>query len=210
MRVISVFPLVLLLFHLARYAALTPDAEALLELKKSLNVTTELQTWTAAAADPSPCHWEGINCTQGSLEHIESITLAGLKTTVGAVLSPSIGRLRFLRSIDLSFSGISGTIPVEIGNLRRLRKLDLSANKLVGTIPKEFGRLMRLTEVRLGTNKLEGEIPVELAACPNLEVIDVRVNGLNGSIPEELYRNRKIKEVTLYENNFTGDIGQGT
>lgn len=143
-RIVKVL-LALLLLELA--AGLTPDGVALLELKRSLNVSlTELQTWNVA--DSSPCRWEGITCSNSS-KFVEIISLAGLKSTVNASLSPSVGRLSLLTSLDISFSGLLGTIPAELGNLKKLKKLDLSGNNLVGTIPRELGLLLELTEVRL-------------------------------------------------------------
>src|SRR6056300_952118 len=44
-----------------------------------------------------------------------------------------------VKSLDLTYEGLTGEIPKEIGNLTNLQRLFLSYNELTGEIPKEIG-----------------------------------------------------------------------
>nr|CAB3502441.1 unnamed protein product [Digitaria exilis] len=58
----STMLLVTLLLCSSPAMALTPDGEALLELKLAFNATTQrLTSWRPS--DPNPCAWEGISCS---------------------------------------------------------------------------------------------------------------------------------------------------
>jgi hypothetical protein len=65
-------------------------------------------------------------------------------------------------SLDLSRSGLTGSIPSEIGNLTNLTHLDLESNQLTGSIPPEIGNLTNLIWLRLDDNQLSGIIPDEI------------------------------------------------
>ena len=58
----------------------------------------------------------------------------------------------FVVGLDLTGVGdISGyTIPNEIGILTNLQKLDLSSTGLIGSIPTDVGLLTKLTELVMG------------------------------------------------------------
>ena len=64
--------------------------------------------------------------------------------------------------LDLSGSGLTGSIPPEIGNLTNLTELDLDENQLTGSIPSEIGNLTNLESMYLSNNQLTGEIPIEI------------------------------------------------
>ena len=61
--------------------------------------------------------------------------------------------------LDLSFIGLTDSIPSEIGNLTNLTTLWLSSNELTGSIPAEIGNLTNLVTLTLFDNQLTGEIP---------------------------------------------------
>jgi hypothetical protein len=62
-------------------------------------------------------------------------------------------------NLNLSNSGLTGSIPPEIGCLSNLQKLELQNNQLTGSIPSEIGNLTNLTRLWLYDNELTGEIP---------------------------------------------------
>ena len=49
-----------------------------------------------------------------------------------------------LEILDLTYSGIAGTLPSEIGALTKLRELYLAGNLLIGDIPSELTMLSLL------------------------------------------------------------------
>ena len=75
--------------------------------------------------------------------------------------------------LDLSNSGLTGSIPSEIGNLINLTYLDFDSNQLTGEIPPEIGNLTNLYGLSLRYNQLTGIIPDEICnqgdSSPGLE-----------------------------------------
>lgn len=189
-----------------QFEALTPDGVALLEFKQGLNATDGvdllLPTWNAS--DVSPCRWEGIQCT--STGFVDSISLKDLK---GGVISHSLGRLEFLRMLDLESGLLQGGIPPELANCSRLETLNLMDNLLTGPIPAEFGSLPVFANLLLSRNMVVGEIPPALAALPNLSIFNVSANNLTGRVPLVLYKNVNLRLLNVGENNLTGNITTG-
>lgn len=62
-----------------------------------------------------------------------------------------MGLLTKLRTLDITFNDMSGTLPTDIGSMSRLESLWLSENSLSGQIPSEIGTLATL-KVRLFDN----------------------------------------------------------
>ncbi|WOK99375.1 LRR receptor-like serine/threonine-protein kinase FEI 1 [Canna indica] len=112
--------------------ALTPDGEALLELKLGFNDSKQLlRSWRPT--DANPCSsWIGVSCHLADLT-VRSIDLPYMQ--LGGIISPSIGRLRRLQRLDLSSNLLRGAIPPSIGHLTQLRFLNLSTNFFSGEIP---------------------------------------------------------------------------
>ncbi|XP_021834161.1 receptor-like protein 12 [Prunus avium] len=71
--------------------------------------------------------------------------------------------LRLVKRIDLSSNRLTGEIPSqitpEIGNLESLDSLDLSRNQIDGRIPTSLARIDRLSFLDLSYNNLSGKIP---------------------------------------------------
>ncbi|KAK6249918.1 hypothetical protein SCA6_003923 [Theobroma cacao] len=135
--------------------ALTQDGLTLLEIKSTLNDSKNfLGNWLAS--DESPCSWTGISCYPND-QRVRSINLPYMQ--LGGTISPSIGKLDGLQRLALHQNSLHGLIPNEITNCTELRALDLSSNSLKGAIPSSIGRLTRLHYLNLSTNFFSGEIP---------------------------------------------------
>lgn len=59
--------------------------------------------------------------------------------------------------LNLSGSGLSGSLSHEFGRFTSLETLDLSSNSLTGPIPSELGQLQNLRMLLLHTNSLSEE-----------------------------------------------------
>ena len=70
--------------------------------------------------------------------------------------------------LDLSNSGLTGSIPPEIDNLTNLTYLRLDDNQLTGSIPSEIGNLTNLYYLNLFGNQLRGVIPESICELTNL------------------------------------------
>ncbi|GER26880.1 leucine-rich repeat protein kinase family protein [Striga asiatica] len=108
-------------------------------------------------------------------------------------LSPKIGILKTLNTLQLQGNGITGKIPEELGNLTSLTMLDLENNHLTGDIPSSLGNLKSLTFLILNQNNLSGPIPESLSSLSSLVNLQLASNNLNGTIPEQLFQISKYK-----------------
>ncbi|XP_008810950.2 LRR receptor-like serine/threonine-protein kinase FEI 1 isoform X2 [Phoenix dactylifera] len=161
-------------------SALTPDGEALLELKAAFNDTKRiLRSWRRA--DPNPCGWTGITCHFPDLR-VRSINLPYMQ--LGGIISPSIGKLQRLQRLALHQNSLHGPIPAEIRNCTELRALYLRANYLQGSIPPEIGELTHLSIMDLSSNLLRGTIPPSIGRLTHLRFLNLSTNFFSGEIPD--------------------------
>ena len=104
--------------------------------------------------------------------------------------------------LDLSFKGLTGSLPSEIGNLVNLKHFDCSDNQLTA-LPSEIGNLVNLTHFYCSDNQLTA-LPSEIGNLVNLEYFDCSYNQLT-ELPSEIgnlvnleefdYRNNPLREV---------------
>ncbi|KAL0431922.1 UNVERIFIED_CONTAM: putative LRR receptor-like serine/threonine-protein kinase, partial [Sesamum radiatum] len=166
--------------------------DALYAFKNSLNASSnQLRDWNPDHVNP--CTWSKIACD--GEKHVTSVILPNMGFS--GTLSPRIGILKMLTTLELQGNGITGNIPEELGNLTSLTMLDLGNNHLTGEIPSSLGNLKRLTFLILSQNNLSGSIPESLSSLSNLTDIQLASNSLSGKIPEQLFR--------VYKYNFTGN-----
>ncbi|XP_020591901.1 receptor like protein 30-like [Phalaenopsis equestris] len=167
------------------------------------------------------------------LRHMQYLCLSNIHFNQTRI-PHSIGSLTKLSHLDLSYSGFVGEIPPHIGNLTKLRYLDLSYNSLVAYNLLWMSHLFSLQHIDMSkvnltfaTNWLH-EISVlpalstlYLSSCnlqtlPNLlpfsnfsstiERFALVYNHLNGILPNWLGQLKRLKELYLDLNYFTGPI----
>ncbi|CDP18523.1 unnamed protein product [Coffea canephora] len=133
---------------------------------------------------------------------------------------------KILSDLNLSFTGISDTIPPWIFN-SSLGYIDFSHNQLHGKSSNISENLISnylfsggishaLYEVKnenqvlwyldLGENSLSGEIPDCWMNYPHLERIDLNSNNFTGSIPRSLFLLEDLDYLGLGNNSLTGPI----
>ncbi|KAJ8770237.1 hypothetical protein K2173_011773 [Erythroxylum novogranatense] len=173
------------------------------------------------------CNWHGITCSRRH-QRVTSLNIAE-KNLAGAI-SPYIGNLSFLRTLELSNNSFTGEIPQEVGNLLRLRYLgleinnlggdipinlshctklqviDFSYNKLVRKIPEDIGSLVELKYVGIRQNNLTGKLLSSLGNLTLLNVLDAAYNNLVGEIPVEIGKLSSLKHFQIGVNNISGTI----
>uniref|UniRef100_J3MXK5 non-specific serine/threonine protein kinase n=1 Tax=Oryza brachyantha TaxID=4533 RepID=J3MXK5_ORYBR len=159
-----------------------------------------LADWNESNADV--CGFTGVACDRRR-QHVVSLKLTNM--SIGAI-PPALGRLSYLRYLDLSDNHISGAIPPFVGNLTQLRDLSMSANQLSDAIPASFGNLTSLVNLDLSGNFLRGEIPAELSNIRDLADLNLSQNQLVGAIPPSLGNLTQLKGLDLSNNNLTGRI----
>lgn len=206
------------------------DREALLSLKSQLGFEPPnlLSTWDNANTTnaSSPCNWAGVVCNNASDQRVIALDLSALRLT--GSISPHIGNLSYLQSLqlqdnrftgilpqqlcnlsrlrllNLSSNGIEGALPPNMSNLRRLQVLDLMANEITSTLPEELGLLTNLQVLKLGRNHLFGEIPPTIGNLSSLTHLNLGTNSLHGNVPSDLGRLHSLKVLDITINNLTG------
>uniref|UniRef100_A0A6M2EEP0 non-specific serine/threonine protein kinase n=1 Tax=Populus davidiana TaxID=266767 RepID=A0A6M2EEP0_9ROSI len=179
------------------------DGATLLEIKKSFrDVDNVLYDWTDSPSSDY-CVWRGVICDNVTYNVI-ALNLSGLN--LEGEISPAIGNLKDLTSVDLKGNRLSGQIPDEIGDCSSLQDLDLSFNEINGDIPFSISKLKQLELLVLKNNQLIGPIPLTLSQIPNLKVLDLAQNRLSGEIPRLLYWNEVLQYLGLRGNNLVGTL----
>nr|XP_016513934.1 PREDICTED: LRR receptor-like serine/threonine-protein kinase ERECTA [Nicotiana tabacum] len=199
----SEFLLVGFLLFLSFGPVVSDDGSTLLEIKKSFrDVENVLYDWTDSPSSDY-CAWRGVTCDNVTF-NIVSLNFSSLN--LDGELSPAIGQLKGLISIDLRGNRLTGQIPDEIGDCSALKNLDLSFNELYGDIPFSISKLKQLEYLILKNNQLIGPIPSTLSQIPNLKVLDLAQNKLSGEIPRLIYWNEVLQYLGLRGNNLGGSL----
>lgn len=194
---------VLLLVMLPFTTSLADEGKALMSIKASFsNVVNVLLDWDVDQNDDL-CSWRGVLCDNISTT-VVALNLSNLN--LGGEISPAIGDLRNLQSIDLQGNKLTGQIPDEIGSCVSLILLDLSDNMLYGDIPFSISKLKQLELLNLKNNQITGPVPSTLTQIPNLKTLDLAQNQLTGEIPRLIYWNEVLQYLGLRGNSLTGTL----
>ncbi|KAM3412693.1 hypothetical protein ACQJBY_004057 [Aegilops geniculata] len=212
--------------HCSTVPGNSTDMLSLLDFKRSItnDPRQALSSWNASIPH---CKWEGVNC---SLTHPGRVTMLILsERELSGRISPSLGNLTFLETLDLSTNSftselpplghlhrvqqlllsnnsLQGIIPATLANCSNLKSLDLSGNSLIGEIPLNIGLLSNLSDLQLAENNLTGTIPPSLKNISQLEVINLADNQLMGSIPNEIGQFPNLAVLLLGGNILSGSI----
>ncbi|KAI9106752.1 hypothetical protein K1719_022280 [Acacia pycnantha] len=179
------------------------DGATLLEIKKSFrDVDNVLCDWTDSPSSDY-CVWRGVTCDNVTF-NVVALNLSSLN--LDGEISPAIGGLKSLLSIDFRGNRLSGQIPDEIGDCSSLNSLDLSFNEIRGDIPFSISKLKQLENLILKNNQLIGPIPSTLSQIPNLKILDLAQNNLSGEIPRLIYWNEVLQYLGLRGNNLGGSL----
>ncbi|VVB04752.1 unnamed protein product [Arabis nemorensis] len=178
------------------------ERQALLEFKSQVSQgkRSVLSSWNHSFP---LCNWEGVTCGRKD-KRVTHLELGRLQ--LGGVISPSIGNLSFLVTLDLYENFFEGTIPQEVGNLFRLEYLDLGVNSLEGPIPTGLYNCSRLLNLRLDSNHFGGSVPSELGSLTNLVQLNLYGNNLKGKLPASLGNLTSLQQLAFSHNNLQGQI----
>ncbi|XBI40471.1 hypothetical protein VPH35_125058 [Triticum aestivum] len=181
------------------------DEAALLAFKAQLGHGGSLASWNTSGGF---CRWEGVACNHRRPARVVALILN--KRGLTGALSPAIGNLTFLRTLNLRDNSLHGRIPTSLGRLRHLKRLILDDNSFSGTFPPNLSSCASITEMRLSSNKLSGLIPAELGyKLTFLSVMSLRKNKFTGPIPASLANLSYLQTLDLSFNQLTGSIPSG-
>ncbi|KAH7662098.1 Non-specific serine/threonine protein kinase protein [Dioscorea alata] len=136
-------------------------------------------------------------------------------TNFSGSLPNSLRILKSLTSLNLAYCNFSGPIPLSIWNLSQLTDLDLSYNHFSGKLPPMpasskistlFLSYNNFTGWISNGNSLTGSIPVSLFTLPMLEELSLSNNNLSGELQEFTNGSSTLQFVDLGGNNLQGKI----
>ncbi|CAL5429437.1 unnamed protein product [Camellia sinensis] len=149
------------------------------------------------------CNWQGVSCGRQH-QRVTSLNLSSL--ALMGFVSPHIGNLTFLRTIDLGNNSFNGEIPPEIGRLFRLQYLFLNNNSFKGEFPASLTRCSDLRIIYVINNNLGGKIPADLGSLSKLFYLNFAINNLTGTIPQSIGNLSSLRALSLTRNNLDGSI----
>eukprot|EP01084_Bolivina_argentea_P306059 528799_1 len=119
----------------------------------------------------------------------------------------SINVVSSVKLADLTFNGLTGTIPQSIGNMINLQYLGIINCSLSGTLPISICNLKNLNEIHMWNNTdLSGPIPNCIGEMTSLTLIDFSTLSLDSTIPKSICKLRNLKSIQIDGNNLTGSI----
>ncbi|KAF8082707.1 hypothetical protein N665_0809s0009 [Sinapis alba] len=178
------------------------DKQALLKFKSQISEEKKvlLSSWNNSFP---LCKWTGVTCGRKH-KRVTGLDLGEFQ--LGGVISPFIGNLSFLISLNFSDNSFGGTIPQELGNLFRLQYLDMNNNFLGGEIPASLFNCSKLSYLSLYSNYIGQSLPSELGSLRKLVFLDLGMNNLKGYLPVSLGNLTSLRELSFQENNLEGEI----
>ncbi|XP_020677529.1 receptor-like protein 7 isoform X1 [Dendrobium catenatum] len=205
------------------------ESTSLLQLKQGFSYFL-FNTWIPGT---NCCNWEGVTCDEWSRVISLDLSNQGLDGTINPSLFnltslrtlnfatnsffgnsiPDSGwdRLGNLSSLDLSYCGFVGKVPVGIAHLKKLTVINLSSNyiplnnSLSFTIKPTLLQNMRsLKELYLDNVDLSTYWSEWSGAFVNstmiLEVLSMRGSSLFGGFPKPIFQLRNLKQLDISEN----------
>ena len=180
---------------------ISPEAEALIEFRRSVeDPLSALAGWDTAYPS-APCSWRGVICSKD----LRVVALRLPHIRLAGPISSRLGDLSELRELSLRSNSFNGSIPPSFSRLLRLRAVFLQNNALSGPLPPGF--LSNLTELQilnLAGNSFSGNLPSSLP--PNLRYLDLSSNGFSGEVPVDLSLSPSLQLINLSSNNFQGTV----
>ncbi|KAM7515047.1 hypothetical protein LguiA_004630 [Lonicera macranthoides] len=125
---------------------------------------------------------------------------------LAGTVTPVIGNLSSLTSLDISYNNFSGSVPEELSHLHHLQYLLLFNNSFTGAIPASLGNITKLETLNLRSNQLTGSVPAAIFNISSLRGIDLTDNNLYGSLPADICSHYfpKLERIFLSLNRFEG------
>lgn len=146
--------------------------------------------------------WAGVTASAEGRVTGLSLRRFGLEGTI----APELGKLPYLRILDLEKNGNLGPLPPELGGLRNLETLLLEDVRVWGAIPPELGDLQSLRTLRLVNTSVSGGIPPELGNLSSLTSLTLSTNPMRGGLPPELGRLSSLDTLRIIANGIGGPI----
>ncbi|SHJ90637.1 gliding motility-associated C-terminal domain-containing protein [Maribacter aquivivus] len=152
--------------------------------------------------------WYGLTIAGGHVVAMDMnpINYANTSNIQSGFIPDELADLEFLTTIDISASGLTGTLPVSITTLPNLVSLNVWYNDLTGNIPIEVTDMTQLSVLHLGDNNFTGTIYPEYGDLVNLTYLNLSDNDLTGTIPVSLGNLVELRSLILGQQQLTGNL----
>lgn len=164
------------------------------------------KSFQASYFSASFCSWRGVVCDSNK-QHVTDF-LASNSGLSGSVPDTTIGKLSKLQSLDLSENNITA-LPSDLWSLGSLKSLNLSYNRISGSLPSNIGNFGLLEVFDLSNNNFSGEIPAAISSLVSLRVLKLDGNMFQWSIPPGLLNCQSLVTVDLSMNQLNGSLPDG-
>lgn len=137
---------------------------------------------------------------------LEELTLR--TNLIGGTISKSIGKLKYLRELEISgLPELAGTLPESIGDCP-IEELHLEFTSINHPLPQitEGVMLSTLRKVHINHLQSSGSIPDWMWQLPNLQTLDLSSSGLSGFLPETSGNLTNLKTLRLGINGLFGQL----
>lgn len=225
--------------------SLKSDSLALVALYKALNGDEWFRNENWLSAQPLKT-WAGVHTKQvdgqdrvyalyiggnnlrgkipASIKYLSALRVLHLKHNYYIVgqIPEEIYELVNLRTLDLSFTGLTGALSEQIGKLTELDSLNLwtgpwdlqnakgnyidNPRRISGALPKSLAKLTKARYISVYNQNFTGAIPAELGELASVEELSLQGNAFTGAIPAELGKLARVKKLYLGFNNLTGEL----
>ncbi|TVU43436.1 hypothetical protein EJB05_09909, partial [Eragrostis curvula] len=133
--------------------------------------------------------------------HLSYLNLSHNMLT-GMQLTSNVLPLTSLESLDLSFNGFQGTIPMPNSSFAYL--MDYSNNNFSSVLPNFTFYLRDRGYLSMSNNTINEHIPYSICNSSTLYFLDLSYNNFNGPLPSCLIENGRLGVLNLRENHFQG------
>lgn len=113
--------------------------------------------------------------------------------------------------LDVSINKFSNVLPENIGRmLPHLEYMKLANNSFQENLPSSLGNVKSVEYLDLSHNNFHGKLPRSFVmGCYSLAILTLSHNKLSGEVFPESVNLTVITELSMDNNLFTGEIGQG-
>ncbi|CAB9520001.1 LRR receptor-like serine threonine-protein kinase [Seminavis robusta] len=125
---------------------------------------------------------------------------------LGGIHPGKAGLDRALEYLDLSHTGISGSLPSEVGLANSLTELYASGTNMNGTLPEELYGLGNLQVLAFNGCNFTGTISSSLGVLTRLSWLHLANNNFHGTIPHEIEALTMLSQLLVNGNQFTGSV----